>query len=231
MQRLGYLAINVGEREVRQGWEAFAEVTAGAELPFVSANIVRESDGTPIFPARRIVEARSADGTSVRRIAVIGAARYNPLFRKDGPDGEPIVIVHPKEAVAAQLAALEGEAVDLVVLLAALHKEDAKRLVEELPGIDYVMGSYGGAFSTRSELVGDTRLMYSGNRGQRLSESRLYLSEDGSIEREQSRSHFLTAQYPANKPMTAFVDGVLGAIAQRAAAAAAAPAAAPAGGR
>ncbi len=216
MEQLGYQAVNVGEREIRSGYEQFLATTKDSSLPFVSANILRQSTGAPLFPPHLVVEAGSTDGTESVRIGVIGVVRYNPLFLKPGPDGDKLVIGDPREAVRTQLAALAEKDVDLVVLLAALHKEDVKRLIGEIPDIDYVLGSYGGAHTSRSELVGSSRIQYCGNRGQRISESRVFLGGDatsGRVAREQSRTHFLTAQYPSHAPMLEFVNGAVSRIA------------------
>ena len=57
-------------------------------------------------------------------------------------------------AVKAQVKALKADKVDIVVVLAAMHMQDAKRVAEEVPGIDYVFGAYGGMYS--QEDIGTT---------------------------------------------------------------------------
>jgi hypothetical protein len=97
--------------------------------------------------------------------------------------------------------------VDLVVLLSAFHKDDAKRLAEAVPGIDYVVGAYGGIFSTTVEKAGGATILYSGNQGKRLGEQRVFLKAGG-VERDQFLMHFLTSQYPAERKMLEFVNSV-----------------------
>lgn len=209
MERLGYSVVNVGERDLRLGYSHFAEMSAGRELTFLSANVIRSDGGATVFPASTIVEARSADGSESRRIGLVGVARYNPLFRKEGPDGSQMQIAHPTEPVRAEVARLRTAGVDQVVLLAALHIDDARRIVREVPGIDFALGSYGGLVSSGVEREGETWLFYTGNQGKRVGVTRV----QGGAERpvpQTTRIHFLTNVYPTDQPMLDFVNAMPG---------------------
>ena len=200
MKRIGYQVVNVGERDVKSGYAEFLERTGKSGLPFVSANIVRKADKSPIFEPHRVVEAKSADGSASFRVGVIGIARFNPIFVKDGPDGSEMIIEHPLEPVKAQVAALQKKNVDLIVLLAAVHRDDASRLVRDVPEIDFVIGSYGGYFGTYQDSSELAWISYSGNQGKRLGETRLYY-KDGKISSQETRLHFMTDVYPADPEM------------------------------
>jgi 2',3'-cyclic-nucleotide 2'-phosphodiesterase (5'-nucleotidase family) len=218
MDRMGYQVVNVGERDVRMGFDEFEERTAKAPFDFISANIIRQDTQQSVFKPYAIVEAASPDGKNKRRVGVIGIVRYNPIFLKAGPEKSNIVIDQPTERVRAAVTSLEQEGVDVIVLLSALHKADVRRLVGEVAGIDYVLGSYGGVYTQRPERVGETWMLYAGNRGQRVVESRLFLDEPLN---DVSRVHYLTRDYPHDQPMLDFVNSIP-------AAATAAEAAAPA---
>ena len=135
---------------------------------------------------------------------MLALARFNPIFLKAWPDNTHLVIRNPDDAVARYLAEVREQS-DIVVLLAALHKEDARAIVRALPGIDVVIGSYGGMYTTREEHEGGTVLAYSGNQGKRIGETRLFLAEDGGVERTRSYLYFLTAAYPAIDEWTEYV--------------------------
>jgi 2',3'-cyclic-nucleotide 2'-phosphodiesterase (5'-nucleotidase family) len=207
MGRLGYSVVNVGDRDIRMGYPDFAARTAGLPFTFVSANIVDRVTQRPIFKPHAIVEMPAAEGGGVLRVGVVGAVRFNPVFLKAGPDGGNIVIVHPLDRVRAEVEALRAQHVHVVVLLAALHKNDAVALAREVPGIDFVFGSYGGLVTTTEERHGDATLLYCGNRGQRLGETRVFLKE-GAIAGAQSKLHTLTRHYPADQAMLDFVNTV-----------------------
>ncbi len=207
MGRMGYQAVNVGDRDLNMGYEEFARRTAGAEFPFVSSNIVRRDSKEPVFDPYVIVEIASPDGGRRLKVGVIGVARFNPLFLKSGPDGGNLVILKGEEVVGRYVAEIRPQ-VDLVVLLAALHKEEAKRIIRAAPGIDLVVGSYGGMITAHEELEGSTRLLYAGNQGKRVGETRVYLDEQGTIRSADTIMHYLTGRFPANQAMLELVNRV-----------------------
>jgi len=71
---------------------------------------------------------------------------------------------------------LERAGVELIVLLAAMHRDDAARIALEVPAIDFVVGSYGGHYTTTEDRVErNAWLLYSGNQGKRLGETRVWI--------------------------------------------------------
>lgn len=206
MERMGYDAVNVGERDVQGGYPAFLELVGERAFPFVSANIVRADTSVPVFAPSVVVEA-DAQGEARRfRIGIVGAARFNPTFRKPGPDGTELVVIAPRDAVSREIGKLRAGNVDLVVLLAALPREDARRLAQEVPGIDFIIGSYGGDYTTAKERQGNTWIVYGGNQGKRLGETRVYL-RNGTTEQD-TKLHTLTAAYPSDEAMLEFVNSI-----------------------
>jgi len=224
MGRLGYDAVNVGERDVRMGWDALRALVGDPPFELVSANIVRVDTGEPVFAPSLVVRADSPAGTARRAVGIVGVTRFNPIFRGEGPGGSALRIDPPIERVRAEVERLAARGVDVIVLLAAMHQEDARRLVEEVPGIHFVVGSYGGAVTETGQLAGRTHLLYSGNQGKRIGETRVWL-EGGAIGSQTTRMHFMTAAYPTSQPMLDFVNRELETSAPAApAAAASAPA-------
>jgi 2',3'-cyclic-nucleotide 2'-phosphodiesterase (5'-nucleotidase family) len=205
MSRLGYAVVNVGDRDLSMGYDEFRARTAGATFPFVSSNLVRQDTREPVFDPYRVVDAVSPDGSRKLRVGVIGATRYNPLFLKAGPEQSNLVIVKPVESVKRVIDEVREKS-DVIVLLAALHKEEAKRIVRAVPEIDFVVGSYGGIITARDEKEGETWLLYSGNQGKRVGETRVYLDDAKSITSVVTNLYLLGARYPANQPMLEFVE-------------------------
>jgi hypothetical protein len=204
MQMLDYGVVNVGERDVKHGYAKFAERVGETQLNFVSANIIDKATGEPIFEPHVVVEAAASDGGRKLRIGVIGVVRFNPIFQEAGPGESVMAIAHPKERIEAELAKLKQQEVDMVLLLAALHHDDAVRIVNEVEGIDFVVGSYGGYYTTRSEQVGQTWLLYSGNQGKRVGDTRVFLAPDGGVTDQRTRLHLLSSRYPSDDGMLAF---------------------------
>jgi len=210
MRDLGYAAVNVGERDVRFGYDQFARTVEGSGLAFVSSNIVDQQSGKPIFPTHVVINASSPDEKHKLRIGVIGAVRFNPIFLQPGPNGGEMTIKHPKERVEGAVQALrqEKEAVDLVVLLAAMHRDDARRVAQDVAGIDFVIGSYGGVFSTEQESSGGSWIFYSGNQGKRIGETRIFLGEPREMVDQSTTLHLMTSIYPADPIMLEFVNSL-----------------------
>jgi hypothetical protein len=206
MKRIGYSVVNVGERDIRLGWERFAARTQDSELAFISSNIVDKQTREQLFPPYDIVEVESPDGSRSKRIGVVGVVRFNPIFSKPGPSGAPMAIVHPVEPVRDAVAQLLAENVDMIVLLAAMHQADAGRLAREVPGIDFILGSYGGLFTDQPEKHGETVMIYAGNQGKRLGVARVFRGPTGDVSDVQSRLHMMNSRYPSEERMLEFVD-------------------------
>jgi 5'-nucleotidase/UDP-sugar diphosphatase len=206
MGLLGYKAANVGLRDMNMGYDPFAARIEGAAFPFISSNIVRKDNGEPVFKPYTIIDTKDRQGRSVR-LGVLGVVRYNPVFLKAGPDGSSMVIRRPEQMLEKYLPEVREKA-DVIVLLAALHKADAKRITAMIEGIDVVLGSYGGAFSIRDEQSDGAWLFYTGNQGKRMGETRLYFNDDGELQDPISYMHFLTARYPGQEKMQEFVNGI-----------------------
>ena len=208
MSMLGYAAANVGEREVRAGYDSFIDLTTDADFPFLSANIVRSDTGKPVFLPHLVLEVPRGKGDRAIRLGLMGVARFNPIFRKAGPDGSQLEIVHPHEAVERELAALEKKNVDFVILLAALHLDDARRIVGAYPGIDFVIGSYGGIVMEEFDEESETWILYSGNQGKQIDETRIFLGEGAGKPEPLHFRHYLSDRYPTDPDMVGYVNGL-----------------------
>lgn len=209
MKKLGYSVINVGERDIRSGYPEFVRRTEGAEFEFISANIIDRETKATVFPPHAVVEVKSADGKRTRRIGVIGVVRFNPVFLKEGPDGGNISIARPLGRVKQEVEALKKKNVDTIVLLAAMHKNDASELAMEVPEIEYVLGSYGGLITNNAEVVGDTSMVYVGNRGQRIAELRLFMDpKTNALDHIDTSVHMLSRAYPPDHEMLDYVNSL-----------------------
>jgi hypothetical protein len=208
MSMLGYSAANVGEREIRSGYDAFLGWSADADFPLLSANIVRSDTKAPVFLPHLVLEVPRGEGGAGLRIGLIGVARFNPIFRKPGPGGTHLEIIHPIEAVQKEMAKLREKKVDLVILLAALHRDDARRIVAAVDGIDFIVGSYGGVFMTEKETDRESWILYSGNQGKQIGETRIFLRDGEGGPDPVNVLHYLSNSYPVDPEMARYVNSV-----------------------
>ena len=205
MQKLGYQVANVAERDVRLGYTEFVERTAEVKIEFISANLIREDTKAQLFKPHLLLEAVSADGETKRRVGVIGVVRGNPMFRESGPDDSVMVIDDPVTRVRAEVEILRSQDVDAIIVLAALHKFDARKILEQVDGIDFVLGSHGDTVTPRPERYGDGWIMYGGNRGSRIVEARMFL--DGRAQ-DFARVHYLSNSYSFDPEMLEYVNSI-----------------------
>jgi len=208
MARLGYAVVNVAERDLALGYDEFARQTKGLSIRFISTNIVRQDRREPVFEPYAILEIERASGSSPLRVGVLGVTRFSPVWLKQGPSGSTLATAPPLDMVRRFIDEVRAKS-DVVVLLAAISNLDAHRIAREVPGLDFVFGAYGGVVSTVEEVEGSTRIIYTGNQGQRLGETRVYLGPAGAAVRSDSFLHHLSARYPEDESLRAFVEEVL----------------------
>jgi 2',3'-cyclic-nucleotide 2'-phosphodiesterase (5'-nucleotidase family) len=210
MNRLGYAAANVGERDLTAGFPGFARATVGASFPFLSANVVRKEDGKPVFAPTKVLEVPRADGSTVR-VGVIGLTRANPALQKAGPDGSTLVVADPATSLEAFLPDLRA-ASDVVVLLAAMPESDVRAMVGGHPDIDLVLGGTGGIASPEESAEGKTAIRYTGVQGRVVGEVRVMLSAGQKIRSTVARAYQLDPGYPSDPEMAAYLERTLAAL-------------------
>jgi 2',3'-cyclic-nucleotide 2'-phosphodiesterase (5'-nucleotidase family) len=207
MKTLGYKAINIGERDLNLGYDDFIKRTEKLGLKFISTNIVKQGTKDPVFSPYAIVEVKGTSGKPVR-VGVLGVDRYSPVWQKAGPAGTNLGMAAPSDMIATYLPEVRAKS-DVVVLLAALSKDDAKELAKRFTDLDVVVGAYGGVYNVVEETEGRTGIFYTGNQGKRIGESRINLDAKSRVADVTTYLHFLTAHYPEDKAMQDSIAAVL----------------------
>lgn len=207
MKKLGYKAINVGERDLDSGYDDFEKRTQGLGIAFVSTNIVKQGTSDPVFPPYTVIDTKGTSGQPIR-IGVLGISRYNPVWQKAGPGGSNLGLLAGGEMIKKYLPEVRAKS-DIVVLLASIPKDDAHDLAKRFPDLDLILGAYGGIFNAVEENEGRVRIYYTGNQGKRVGESRITLDAKRRVSDVISYVHFLTARYPEDPAMHADVAAVV----------------------
>jgi 2',3'-cyclic-nucleotide 2'-phosphodiesterase (5'-nucleotidase family) len=203
MAKLGYKAAGVGERDLALGYDDFKKLTNGIALPFVSTNIVTEGTLDPVFPPYTIVTVAGKGGSSIR-LGVLSVVRYNPVWQKSGPHGTNLAIAQPLAMLKRYAPEVRAKS-DILIVLASLAKDDAYDLPRQIPGIDLVLAAYGGIYSTVEEKIGETPVLYLGNQGKRIAETRIMVDGAKHVSELTTYMHFLTARYPEDPTMKSAV--------------------------
>lgn len=204
MAKLGYRVVNVSERDLALGYDEFKKNVEGTGLRFVSANVVKQGTTERVFPPYEVVEVPVAKGKPLR-VGVVGVTRFSPVWQKAGPDGSNLGLAPPAEMLKSVLPELRAKA-DVVVLLAALNRDDAARLSRDVPGIDFVFGAYGGIYDTSFKKDAAPPVLYTGNQGKYTGEVRVYLDPERKVRDVQLYLHHLVARYPENPDMQSWLD-------------------------
>ena len=207
MKTLGYKAINVGERDLNLGYDDFKKRTEALGLTFISTNIVKQGTKETVFPPYKIVEVKGTSGKPVR-VGVLGVDRYSPVWQKAGPAGTNLGMAAPADMIATYLPEVRAKS-DVVVLLAALSKDDAHELAKRFTDLDLVVGAYGGIYNTVEETEGRIGIYYTGNQGKRIGESRINLDAKSRVADVTTYLHFLTIHYPEDKAMQDSIADIL----------------------
>lgn len=208
MGRLGYAAVGVAERDLALGYDELEKRARGLPFPLISTNIVKRGTSDTVFKPYVVVEAKRGGDKPPVRVGVMSVVRYNPVFMKTGPAGTNLAIASPSDMVRRYLEDVKKSS-DVVVVLAAMSKYDAHQLAREVPGIDFVFGAYAGAFNTEEELEGTTRIVFTGNQGKRIGETRAFLDGNGRVASEETYVYFLTGRYPDDPELSEWVQGIL----------------------
>ncbi len=186
MGRIGYAAVNLGDKEVLFGYDRLQQEMKKAAFPFISANMVYQDSGDPILAPMllKTVDLAPPEGKKRKlRIGIVGLARMNPGLSQQSPDGRRIVTSDPVAAARKVVPELKKKA-DLTIALVTLEPDQAKQLASEVPGIDLILGAFGAVQSASAEAAASpqgpqARIVYAGNQGKKLGEVRIFLGGDG----------------------------------------------------
>jgi len=159
--RMGVTALTPGERDLAVGPALLRRLVKQARVPMLSANLV-DGQGKLVFDADRLVDAA---GT---RVGIFGVTRALPedeaLWK-----AWKIEARDPAAAARAEIASLRARGAALVIgLVHAGQISDAKRLVDEAPGIDWAVLGHSGNMYATPETAGSTRLLEAMTQGKEV---------------------------------------------------------------
>lgn len=170
MNALGVDAMT-GHWEFTYGAKRVEELVKQLKFPFLAGNVKEATWGDPVFQPRTIVERGGL------RIGVIGQAfPYTPIAnpRYLIPDWSFGI---EEERLAANVAALRAEGVDLVVLLSHNGFDVDRKLAGRVKGIDVILTGHTHDALPEPVIVGSTLLVAAGSHGKFL--ARLDLDVSG----------------------------------------------------
>ncbi len=204
MNALGYQVVNLSQRELQHGYEAFEARRKKGQFELVSANIVWQDTGEPVVAPTTVRKVVLREGARVHevRFGFIGLTRNDPAFLKEGPGGRRIVSIDPFSAAEKQAAALRQKA-DVIVALVNLSLNEMRLLPKRAKEIDLVLGG-NGAEQTRNDdfpedtQIGKARIFAVADQGKMLGEVRLFFNPQRGIASTQRNIIALSREWPGD---------------------------------
>lgn len=172
MKRMGYDAVTLGDREIRQGVKHHMELAAGS--PRILVNNLTDESGTPLGDD---VFQKEIDGV---KVGVFGLVHKNIVERAPGnPDKVKAEDVFT--AADRIIQRLQKDQCDVIVMLAQMEIAFADSLVRRHPEIDLaVLGHQAGLRATHGT-IGNTIVVRSGNRAQHIAWVDLDVDAQGNV--------------------------------------------------
>lgn len=177
MKDLGYDVVTPGPNEMTHGILVLKNLydTAPA-IQVVSANVT-DKEGNPIWPDHALIEK---GGVVYGVTGVTDKAYYSYNLSKGVQLKDDFKLGDLKGSLERVLPSLREQA-DVVVLLLHTGPADARRLLEDLEGVDVAVTGHTPGYKFIPERIKNTLLIRAGSRGQYVSVLELALDENKSI--------------------------------------------------
>jgi len=177
MSRLKYDVVTPGDAELMYG-ESKVQSLYGKhpEIQVVSANITDKS-GKQVWKEFTVV---ARGGVKIAVTGVTGASAYAFNVTRGMQQSDDFNFQDSQEALRRVIPEMRKQA-DLVVVLMHETPGDARRIVDEIPGMDVVIVGHNPGYMFNPDRVGNTLLVRSGNRGQYLSVLDLTMDKDKTV--------------------------------------------------
>ncbi len=213
MNKMNYTAQNIALKEIYSSVGYFEKMKSKSNFPYISANWVYKDTGKPIAEPYIIKEYYSSSflgiKTSTKSIGFIGLNRKNSGASFKTKDGREIVVEDPQTAARRLIPELRRKC-EIVVALARMDLNEATTLIDNVPGIDVLLISYGARTSRKVEKRGSTFYAFTGKQGKWLGELRLYLDKEMEKIRKASLSmHFLGEDQTDDKDQKVIQDNYM----------------------
>lgn len=159
----------LGNHEFDRGYAHAAAFAAQSGVPVLSANLRRPCGAQALDCPVAIdgVEPWRIYQVNGLQVGVFGITTSGLGHLTDGETMQQLQVLDHARAAEAAVAALEPQ-VDLVVALTHIGLDSDRRLAEEVPGIDLVVGGHSHTRMEAAEQVGDTWIVQAGSYGRLL---------------------------------------------------------------
>ncbi|WP_299375806.1 5'-nucleotidase C-terminal domain-containing protein [uncultured Tateyamaria sp.] len=207
MEQMGYHAMAVGNHEFDDGPQGLADFIEKVTFPVISGNLDLSSSA----------ELNGKVGNHVvlevggKKIGVISALATDTV--ETSSPGADVVFQDEIEALAADVATLEGEGVDIIIALNHVGLNKDLEIAEAVPGIDVVIGGHSHTLMTNGDdetpayptMVGDTPVAQAYAYTKYLGHLTVTFDDDGNVTAASGDPMLLDASV---EPNAAFIDRI-----------------------
>ena len=169
LSEMGYDVVNVGPNDLAAGLDFLSGLKDEYTLPLVSANLLSADTLVPIFEPYTVVDI---GGVSVGFVGVMGSTTSG------AHDFDTFFITDPADATEAAIKTI-GERCDLVVVLAAMDRQDSYDLADEVDGIDLIITTSEPQPLPIPMAAGDAVMVSADEKGKRIARVTIRMASDG----------------------------------------------------
>lgn len=173
-ESMAHAAQGIGDRDLALGLERLRELSSRANFPFLNANIVDATSGTPVFQERVIVERAGV------KIGLFGLLTPEYRLREQQEKRDGFRVLDPIVVAKEQAVRLREEGAEVLVVLSHLTLDESAKLAEAVPGITAILGSQSQQMKRYPHAVETTYIADAYIKGKYLSVLTLFVRPDES---------------------------------------------------
>ncbi|HEX7880807.1 MAG TPA: multiheme c-type cytochrome [Candidatus Eisenbacteria bacterium] len=207
LARLKYDAWTPGETEMYYGIANLLKFAEAMKCDAVSANVM-DGNGKPIFKDHVI---KTVGGIRIGITGVTSKTIFESVPVAGNLGAKDYQFLDPIESLKPIVNAMQNET-DMVLVLAHVGAGDARRLAEEVPGIDAIVAGHRPGYMPSPDRVGDVVIMRAGDRGQYGAKLNLTFDASKAMVDYKGTADALNESYPADatigNDVQKFLDGL-----------------------
>ncbi len=157
MNALKFDAMAIGNHEFDWGMKALKHLQAAARFPFLSANIV-SGKGKGLSGVKPVILLKRKG----LKIALIGITTTDTPYTTKPDNVKGLSFLPPREVLPPIIGKMKAEGAHLIIVLSHSGLNADKKMAEDVPGIDVIVGGHSHTAVTDPVLVGKTIIVQAG---------------------------------------------------------------------
>ena len=161
MEAAGYLAMTPGNHDFNYGTDYLREFRQEAGFAVLSANVLDQTTGKPLFDPYLITEAAG------KRVGIFGLTTVSTTTQTNPQNVEGLLFADPTETARKMVKVLKEEGADYIVALGHIGVEESMpdtscEIIQAVEGIDIFIDGHSHTEFPQGKWVGQTLLASSG---------------------------------------------------------------------